>query len=185
MRTVDGPMVYRHPLAFTVSMQRRPRDSKAGGDSDPEDLVSILAPETDGGDSNKIGYGAVNGFQDTEDDSIADFDVLLIVNVSSGSEESTDGEHNPGRDDDSDDDVGNVDEVTTGVGGGGTNREDGGNDRDEESDKEEDYVNAMYGFIPPEIEETEEGDELEPLFDDAMSRADEMKPGRLVNVGQS
>ncbi|PMB64718.1 hypothetical protein BM221_009558 [Beauveria bassiana] len=79
MRAVDGLKVYRQPRAFTVWMQSRLRDSKAGRDSDPGDLVSILAPATDEGDSNKIGYGAVNGFQDTEDDSVADFDVLLII----------------------------------------------------------------------------------------------------------
>ncbi|KAM3482274.1 hypothetical protein MY8738_004113 [Beauveria namnaoensis] len=84
MRAVDGSKVYRQPQSFTVWVQSRLRDSKAVGDSDPGDLVAILAPETEGCDSNKIGYGAVNGFQDTVGDSIAGFDVLLIVNVSSG-----------------------------------------------------------------------------------------------------
>ncbi|OAA42502.1 hypothetical protein BBO_05165 [Beauveria brongniartii RCEF 3172] len=117
---VDGPKVYRQPRAFTVWMQSRLRDSRPGGDSDSEDLFSILAP----------GHDAVNGFQDIEEDSIAEFDAPLMVDVSSGSEGSTDGEQNAVRYDDSNDDDGNVDKVDTGDGGGSTNQRDGGNDDD-------------------------------------------------------
>ncbi|KAM3497407.1 hypothetical protein MY10362_009242 [Beauveria mimosiformis] len=103
MRAVDGPKVYRQPRAFTVWMQRSLRDSRPGGNSDSEDLFSILAP----------GHDAVSGFQDIEDDSIEDFDAPLMLDVSSAMMSD-----------------GNVDKIDTGDGSGCTNQGDGGNDDD-------------------------------------------------------
>ncbi len=177
MRAVNGPKVYSQPRAITVWVQSMLRDPGPFDNGDPRDRVSALAPESD------------NGMQDTDEENIADFDSPMAVATSSGSEGST-GEEEQSDDDDDDDDGG-------GGGGGGDDNDEGGTeqavdaaaaqDEDAGEESDENYVDAVYAFNVRELAEIEamerssqdeelsgEG-ELESLYDDAMSHADEME----------
>ncbi|OAA77011.1 hypothetical protein LEL_06695 [Akanthomyces lecanii RCEF 1005] len=187
MRAVNGPKMHSPPRAITVWVQSMLRDPGPLDDNDPRDRANALAPETE------------NSMQNTEEEDIADFDSPLSVATSSGSEGSTDGEEHSagGSDDDEDDDGG-------GGGDGGIHDAHGGGDAaaaavaqdeaaGEGSDEEEDYVDALYGLTSAELAEIEamthpnqeeeplqeeepfQEAELESLYDDAMSQANEME----------
>ncbi|KAJ4154069.1 hypothetical protein LMH87_010532 [Akanthomyces muscarius] len=184
-------------------MQSRLRDPKPfdGDESDSEDLASILAPEANDADADWIGNDAANSVQDVEDDSIADFDSPFTVAISSGSEGSTDGEEGTSSADEhghgnggsnSDGDDGN-----DGDGERGSHEAHSGGDpavaavrpgeAAAEDSEEENYFDALYGLASAELVEIEamaqpaqeeepfREAELESLYDDAMSQADEME----------
>lgn len=196
MSAVNGPKMHSPPRAMTVWVQSMLRDPGPLDDGDPRDRANALAPDTE------------NSTPNTEEEAIADFDSPLTVDTSSGSEGSTDGEeHSYGGDDDDDDSEGDNNGggsgngINDGHGGGGNHDAHGGGDaaaatatQDEAAGNgsdEEDYVDALYGLTSTELADIEvmtrqtqdEGSshdaELESLYDDAISQADEAE---LYNI---
>lgn len=232
MRAVNGPKVYGRPNAFTVWLQTVLRNPPPTDNSAPQNPASLLLSSDEDDDeedddeddeTSSDENDAANNFADTEEEDLPEWDDLLDVDASSGSEGSTDGEDKPkinarlkgkGRAvDSSSGSEGGADEagkpkVSGRWKGKGRAVDDGCKAM---GSGDETYYDAQYGLTlkelaenmaetQPEIEtETrtktrterqteiagpaEVEEEMESLYDDAMSHADELEEEDLEAGG--
>ncbi|OAA70782.1 hypothetical protein LEL_09373 [Akanthomyces lecanii RCEF 1005] len=173
LRAVNGEKIYGQPGALTMWVRTVLRDRTPVDGRDPRDLFAILAPETEDDDLDPIGADAANDIPDVEERYMRNFDIPLSIAASSSSEGSTDGGGTAGWGD-------NPDEGDGGNEGAGAVAHN--EDAAQESDTGENYVDAVPSFNTAEsaeigggLTQTSQEEELESLYDDAMSRADEVE----------
>ncbi|KAJ6780655.1 hypothetical protein PWT90_01315 [Aphanocladium album] len=187
MESVNGAKLYGRARAFTVWLQSMLGDPRSADLSDPRDHESILLPETEDNVADAIGSDAANNIPDIEEEYLKDWDSLLEVESSSSSEGSTDGEPESVSGTGAPMDKGKGRAVD--LDDGGDNAQDGTNTGTVPDPGEDIFFDAQYGLTLAELAELAEiqeemahpsnEEELESLYDDAMSHADELEDEEL------